>query len=192
MPAAVKTIILAAGHGGTDTGAVSPDGKHRERDQAITIVDLIAPRLRESGHNVIIAPPAPHTPPTIPSINASHPAGSAVAIEIHRDSADTIRGLPDADTRLGIYHSGSTISTAYADAWAASARANGAHRTTWARNHKASRFAGGLGWINQIHTRSFLIELAFMQGRNDDVHLTWLASTAAIAIADRIRRVPTV
>lgn len=187
-----KTIILAAGHGGTDTGAVSPDGKHRERDQAITLVDLIAPLLRQSGHTVIVAPHAHDTHQSIPWINARYAAGTAIAYEIHRDSADTIRGLPDADGRLGIYHSGSAISTAYADAWAASARSNGAHRTTWARNHKASRFAGGLGWINQVRTRSFLLELAFMEGRNDATHLTWLATIAAIAIADAIRRVPTV
>ncbi len=188
MPA--KTIILAAGHGSTDTGAVS--GPHRERDQAIALVDDIARRLTSAGHSVIIAPHSGDTHQSIPWINARYPSGSAVAIEIHRDSADSVRGLPDADTRLGIYHSGSAISSAYADAWAASARANGAHYTTWARSHKASRFAGGLGWINQIHTRSFLLELAFMQGRNDATHLAWLANIAAIAINDAIRRVPTV
>ncbi len=190
MPA--KTIILAAGHGGNDTGAVSLDGKHRERDQAITLVDAMAARLTAAGHSVVIAPHSQDTHQTIPWINARYPAGSAMAIEIHRDSADTIKGLPDADTRLGIYHSGSDISSAYADAWAASARANGAHSTTWARSHKASRFPGGLGWINQIRTRSFLIELAFMEGRNDSRHLEWLANIAAIAITDAIRRVPTV
>lgn len=150
----MKTIILAAGHGGNDTGAVSLDGKHRERDQAITLVDDIARRLTSAGHNVIIAPHGHDTHQTIPWINARYPAGSAIAYEIHRDSADSIRGLPDADTRLGIYHSGSAISSAYADAWAASARANGAHSTTWSRNHTASRCANGLGWINQLGTRS--------------------------------------
>lgn len=191
MPHPKRTVILAAGHGGADTGAVSPDGRSLERDQAIIIVDRMAELLREYGYPVVIAPHGQDTHQTIPWVNAGHPAGSgAVAFEVHRDSADSIAGKPDADTRVGIYHSGSRISKAYAEKWAAAARTHGARHNSWCRDHHESRFTGGLGWINQVHTRSFILELAFMQGRNDTDHLHWLAYLAVIAMTDAFRDVP--
>lgn len=171
-------LILAAGHGGPDSGAESPDGKHKERDQAIIIVNRMAPLLAAEGRVVVIAPHAQDTHQTIPWVNDRYSAGDSIAFEIHRDSAN-VSEENGASTRMGIYHSGSAVSKPIADKFREAVITAGAHKTSWSRNHKESRFAGGLGFINQVRCRSFIIECAFMDGRNDDEHLTWLARVAA-------------
>lgn len=171
-----QNVILAAGHGGSDSGAESRGFK--ERDEAIIITDRLAVLLTGDGSNVIVAPHQHDTHQTIPWVNERYGPPGSIAFEIHRDSAD-ISEANGASTRLGIYHSGSVASKTLADKFREQVIAAGAHKTSWSRNHKESRFPGGLGWVNQIRCRSFIIECAFMQGKNDDAHLTWLAETVA-------------
>ncbi len=166
-------IILAAGHGAGDSGASSPDGKHHERDQAITIVDFAAERLRNLSYAVVIAPHKHDTHESIAWLNSKFRWGQAWAFEIHRDSASTIRG-EEASFRCGVYHGSSVLSKSLAEQLVAGFKQSGATDKSWARNQKDSRF-GRLGWIAQPECLSHLIELAFMEGKNDREHLSVLA-----------------
>jgi len=58
---------------------------------------------------------------------------------------------------------------------------HGAHTRSWNRLHTASRF-GGLGWIRQTVPAAHLLELGFMEGKNDPVHLDFLAHLAAASL----------
>lgn len=53
MPDATKIIVLTAGHGGSDPGAVSPDGKWLEAREALKLRDAIASKLRAGGVPVV-------------------------------------------------------------------------------------------------------------------------------------------
>jgi N-acetylmuramoyl-L-alanine amidase len=174
-----QTILLAAGHGGKDTGALSPAG-HTERDQAIAIVDIMADKLRAAGRTVIVAPHQLDTHETIPWLNERYQYGDVWALEIHRDSADTIQE-PAASLRCGIYHGSSPLSRTVAGYWRQSVIQHGAHASSWERDQKTSRH-GRLGWIAQPKALSHLLELGFMQGNNSPEHIYTLAGMAARAV----------
>jgi len=97
---APETLVLAAGHGGSDSGATF--GSFKERDQAITIVDRTAELLSSRDVNVVVAPHAHDTDVTIGWINRKYSFGEAWVLEVHRDSASGL-GEDDASRRCGVY-----------------------------------------------------------------------------------------
>lgn len=48
-----KIIVLCAGHGGKDPGAISPDGRFKEAVEATRLRDMVADKLRAEGLPVI-------------------------------------------------------------------------------------------------------------------------------------------
>jgi N-acetylmuramoyl-L-alanine amidase len=179
--ARVPTLVLAAGHGAKDTGACVPG--FNERDECIWIVDEMERLLRPFlGTALVIAPHRHDTHETIPWLNARYPyLASAWALEIHRDSASTVSG-EDADLRCGIYYGTSSDSRSIANIALGSLIAHGAHpRRSWTLCHTDSPHKS-LGWIRQPFCLSHLMELGFMEGRNDPAHLSRLARMAAGAL----------
>ena len=73
------TLILAAGHGGKDSGAVN--GPHNERDETIILVDMAAAILRQwlTPAAVVIAPHEHDTDETLGWINTRYGMGKAWA-----------------------------------------------------------------------------------------------------------------
>jgi N-acetylmuramoyl-L-alanine amidase len=173
-----QTVVLAAGHGGSDTGATN--GSHKERDQAIVIVDQMASLLSARGVNTVVAPHSQDTDVTIPWVNQRYRFGDAWVLEIHRDSASGL-DLDDASRRCGVYTGTSSRSIQVGAFIRQAFLRHGAHSNTWSRLHTQSRH-GGLGWIRQTAPAAHLLELGFMQGRNDDEHLSFLARIAAAAV----------
>lgn len=173
-------IVLAAGHGGTDPGATN--GAHKERDQAIVIVDKMAALLRARlGDDAVVIDPHDHdTHESIPWVNNRFGFGDAWVLEIHRDSADGLNA-EDASTRLGVYHGPSESSREVGQFLRERFVRAGSHANSWARPDTASRF-GSLGWIRQTRPAAHLLEMAFMEGRNTPEHLDWLATVAAGAV----------
>lgn len=49
----MRIVVLTAGHGGADQGAVSPDGRWIEAREALNVRDAVASRLRSSGVPVV-------------------------------------------------------------------------------------------------------------------------------------------
>ncbi|MBD2089285.1 N-acetylmuramoyl-L-alanine amidase [Microcoleus sp. FACHB-1515] len=173
-------VVLAAGHGGSDSGAVNLP--HKERDQAIAIVDQTADLLRSQGIEVEIAPHSEDTEKSIQWVNRNFGFGDAWVLEVHRDSASGLSS-DDASRRCGIYYGTSESSKDVGKFVRNAYILNGAHPNSWARPDTASRF-GRLGWIRQTRPVAHLLELGFMQGKNDDAHLSWLAKIASAVIFD--------
>lgn len=171
-------VVLTAGHGGSDPGATNRP--HNERDQAITITNRAAELLRGRDVDVEIAPHDEDTDKSIVWVNRNFGFGDAWVLELHRDSAEGL-DLDDASRRCGIYYGTSERSKDVGEFVRRSFVLNGAHPRSWARPDTASRF-GRLGWIRQTKPAAHLLELGFMQGNNDDAHLSWLAEIAASAI----------
>lgn len=171
-------VVLTAGHGGGDPGATH--GAHNERDQAIIITDRTAALLRRRGIEVEIAPHGDDTYHSIRWVNDNFGLGDAWVLELHRDSAHGL-DADDASRRCGIYYGTSESSRDVGEFVRRSFLLNGAHRNSWARPDTVHR-GGRLGWIRQTRPAAHLLELGFMQGKNDDEHLGWLARTAALTI----------
>lgn len=174
----VSTVVLSAGHGGSDPGACN--GVHKERDQCIQIVKWMATRLQGHGIMVDVVPHQLGLNEGIRYVNARHKAGQAWALEIHRDSANGL-SMEDASARCGIYYGVTPASHAIAKDMLASMVASGAHPRSWVRPDTQSRHKK-LAWIRQTHCMSHLLELGFMQGDNTERHLRRLAAWAADAI----------
>lgn len=173
-----STIVIAAGHGGTDPGAVN--GTHKERDQAILIVNEMEKLLKLRGVNVVIAPHKDDTDVTISWINQRYRFGNAWVIEVHRDSASGLE-MQDASLRCGIYTGTSSTSMEVGAFIRQSLLRHGAHSKTWSRKHTDSPHKS-LGWIRQTNPAAHLLELAFMQGSNTPEHLMKLARIGAAAL----------
>ena len=177
MPRA--TVVLAAGHGGVDPGACN--GEFTERDEAIKIVGWIAEILRGQGVNVFVTDNSLDTHQTIPEVNKKFGAAAHVwALEVHRDSASGLEES-DASFRCGVYTGDSTASKTIGLAVLSGMKSEGANNKSWCRSHTGSRH-GSLGWIRQVQTMSHLLELGFMEGRNDDTHLRKLACIGAAGV----------
>jgi peptidoglycan hydrolase-like protein with peptidoglycan-binding domain len=172
------TIVLAAGHGASDTGAEF--GQFKERDEAIVIVDRMAADLRARGVTVEIAPHEEDTPASIRFVNERFGFGDAWVLEIHRDSASGL-DPDDASLRCGIYYGTSEGSRQVGEFMRGAYIRHGAHSKSWARADTESRHKS-LGWIRQTRPTSHLLELGFMEGRNDDAHLDHLAKIGAAAV----------
>lgn len=173
-----STVVLAAGHGASDPGAEF--GGFNERDEAVAIVDRMAAELRARGVTVEVAPHREDTEDSIRFVNERFGFGDAWVIEVHRDSASGL-SPDDASLRCGIYYGTSEGSRQIGEFVRASYLRHGAHARSWARPDTESRF-GRLGWIRQTRSTASLLELAFMEGRNDDAHLSRLAEIGAAAV----------
>lgn len=174
----VDLIVLAAGHGGTDPGAVH--GDHNERDQVIEIVDEMARLLKSWRIDVVVAPHDQDTHQTIPYLNERYGFGDAWVIEVHRDSATGL-SHDDASRRCGCYYGTSSGSRLIGNFIRDSMKGHGAHSNTWARPDTASNH-GSLGWIRNTRQLAHLLELGFMQGSNSQNHLMFLAEIGAKAL----------
>jgi len=174
----VDLIVLAAGHGGTDPGAVSAG--YKERDQVIEIVDEMAKLLRSWGVGVEVAPHDHDTHQTIPYLNDRYGFGDAWVVEVHRDSATGL-SPDDASLRCGCYYGTSSGSRLIGRFIRDAMKEHGAHSNTWARPDTASNH-GSLGWIRQTRQLAHLLELGFMQGSNTQSHLMFLAEIGAKAL----------
>ncbi len=80
-----KRVILAAGHGGGDSGAVGQGTT--EANETIQITDKVAAALRDKGVDVVVVPHALNLGATIDWINARFKnLEDGIAIEIHKNS----------------------------------------------------------------------------------------------------------
>lgn len=177
----VDTLVLSAGHGDGDPGACH--GPHREADQAVTIVKEMAILMRPLLPNgaLVTVPYDLGLKASVRWINerySTKPGKKAWCIEIHRDSADTIKE-PSASLRCGLYRSTTCDSVAVANAVCAEMVNRGADSSSWVRSHQDR---GSLHWIAAIRCMSHILELGFMEGSNDPAHLSRLARIGAAGI----------
>lgn len=186
----INTIVLAAGHGGGDPGAVS--GGDVEATDTINITNTIAKNLRDKGINVDVVPNELNLVDEISWTNQRYSWNQAWAIEIHRDSAPGVVG-EQANNQVGVFGYGSftgqngqsftedpdsmNIARFCVDVM----KREGAYSGSWAKTDDQVRF-GRLGWIRDVNALSHLFELGFVQGNSSTEHLNKLAVLATKAI----------
>jgi hypothetical protein len=175
-----KRIILCAGHGGGDSGAVN--GVYREADQTIKIVDKVNLKLNNIGTSTLVVP---HSLDYILSTNWTNSSSKDedLLIEVHRDSALNV-DENESSTRLGVYGVGdSAYSMELANTLGAIFKRKSKNNNSWVR---PDTVIGGLYLIRNVKPTALLVEMGFMQGRNDDDHLEWLAQILFESIVELI------
>ncbi|TVP92601.1 N-acetylmuramoyl-L-alanine amidase [Alkalibacterium sp.] len=99
---AEATIVIDAGHGGKDPGAVAPDGSFVEADIALSTSLHLANRLQNAGANVILT----RSDDTFLSLNDrvyyAHRAQADAFISIHYDAVEIPNSMSGTTT---YYHS---------------------------------------------------------------------------------------
>ncbi|MEI6729551.1 MAG: N-acetylmuramoyl-L-alanine amidase [bacterium] len=186
----INTIVLAAGHGGGDPGAVS--GGDIEANDTILITNKIAENLRNKGVTVDVVPNELNLVDQINWSNQKYGWNQAWAIEFHRDSAPGIE-FDRASKQVGVFGYGSFTgqngqnfdedpdSMDIARFCTDVMKREGAHPASWAKTDNQVRF-GRLGWIRDVNALSHLFELGFVQGDSSTDHLNWLALIATKSI----------
>ena len=185
-----NSITLAAGHGGSDPGAVS--GSDVEAQDNIFTTNRIYNNLKAMGLEVNLVPHDLDLIGAISYVNSRYQWGQTWALEIHRDSASGLSSNT-ADNRVGVYGFGQYTgqdgkfytedvrSMSIAKFMRDKMVQLGAETSSWARADNSASF-GRLGWIRDTKPVAHLIELAFVQGDNSPTHLNWLADIASAAI----------
>jgi len=81
----MKTIVLDAGHGGSDPGAVN--GTRLEKDDNLNLALAVQSRLREQGQNVIMTRSTDIFVPLIERSAISNRSQADLFVSIHRNAA---------------------------------------------------------------------------------------------------------
>lgn len=174
----INKIILCAGHGAGDPGAVN--GNYHEANQTIFMTDIIADLLKNKGLEVEVVPHSLGLQGAINWINAKYKnINHGWAIEIHRDSAG-VSSSNEISNRMGVY-GGDRESMDIANGMRDILKREGGSANTWSREGIVAGVRS-LGWIREPNTLSHLVECGFMQGDNSDNHLRELARRCAVAI----------
>lgn len=149
-----KRVILAAGHGGGDNGAVGQGTT--EANETIQITDRVAAILRNAGVDVVVVPHSLNLGPTIDWINARYKGlGDGLSIEIHKNSGGGTGSeawapsYPDATSRANAQK--------IADAMAAAT----GQRNRGVKEAQNNRW-GRLGFTDDTNTYALLIEAGFI------------------------------
>jgi N-acetylmuramoyl-L-alanine amidase len=101
-PSRVRTIVLDAGHGLPDPGAVSADGRLQESTLALDIARRAAARLREAGYRVVL------TRETEEAVHPAYRSGNhSQTIQQELQRRIDIANEADADLFLSLHNNGS-------------------------------------------------------------------------------------
>ena len=149
-----KRVILAAGHGGGDNGAVGQGTT--EANETIQITDRVAGILRNAGVDVVVVPHSLNLGPTIDWINARYKGlEDGLAIEIHKNSG----GGTGSEVWAPSYPDATSKANAQkiADAMAAAT----GQRNRGVKEAQNNRW-GRLGFTDDTNTYALLIEAGFI------------------------------
>ncbi|UQS81539.1 N-acetylmuramoyl-L-alanine amidase [Bombilactobacillus folatiphilus] len=84
---AEATIVLDAGHGGSDPGALSSNQKHEEKNYTIQVVKLLQQKLQQTGANVVLTRSQDQSVPLADRARLANKLNADVFISIHFDAA---------------------------------------------------------------------------------------------------------
>lgn len=153
-----KNVFIAAGHGGTDVGAVG-NGTN-ERDECIRIVNLVVAKLHADGRlNVYLVPHSLGLRDSISWVNArTSNADSGYSIEIHKNCCN-------ASGTETWYPAPSSVSKSLAGIFQSAMAAYVGTPNRGIKSDSTNRH-GQLGWCRDVKTRSNLIEAGFIVGES--------------------------
>ena len=98
---AESTIVLDAGHGGYDSGALSQSNKY-EKNYTLQMVNAVAARLRSAGANVVLTRSGDDYVGLAERAHVSNKLSADAFISIHFDSsqsADSASGVTRSEER---------------------------------------------------------------------------------------------
>ncbi|MDT2756805.1 N-acetylmuramoyl-L-alanine amidase [Enterococcus asini] len=101
-------IVLDAGHGGIDSGAVSPDGELYEKDMTLKTVKAVGELLEENGVEVTYTRDSDEMLELSEIVERSEAAQPDVFISIHYDNFDTDNGW-QGFTTYNYYQAGEVL-----------------------------------------------------------------------------------
>lgn len=153
-----RNIFIAAGHGGTDSGAVGQGTT--EREETIKITNIAFSLLQADGRfSVFLVPHSLGLVETINWINArTANADSGYSLEIHKNCCN-------ASGTETWFPAPSAVSTALARKFQAAFAAYVGTPNRGAKSDSTNRF-GRLGFCRDVKTRSNLIEAGFITGES--------------------------
>src|SRR5699024_2611473 len=85
---AEATIVIDAGHGGYDPGAISPDQTIHEKDITLDTALLLKNRLQDAGSNVILTRTADDFVSLNERVSTAHTHQADLFISLHYDSVE--------------------------------------------------------------------------------------------------------
>lgn len=199
-------IVLVAGHGNQDAGALSSFG-HKESEQNIFIVNKIAQELSKRSLRIDVCPHNLDLQGAIQWINNNYFSydpnrkDNSWVIEIHRDWNNLNLPQEQRDNQIGIYYFDENrdrkegfndgISIQIAKTMIQKYLKLGAYKGdvdlfnfngSWIKDHFLDWAGYYLGFIELTKPLAHIIEHGFMSGRNDEEHLTKLANWSAQVI----------
>ena len=153
----MNILVLTAGHGGPDPGAVSPDGKWIEAQQAVRLRDAVAGSLRSVGVPVITdGNPGQNAPLTEALKLLRRP--QLLAVEIHFNAGpDGATGV-EALALIGVRMTAQKVAQATATALGLPLRGDGGWKPDDAGQHHRLAYCRSGGII---------LEVAFISNPND-------------------------
>lgn len=165
-------IILDAGHGGKDPGAVGPTGL-QEKDVTSLVATSMAGHLREAGRQVLLTRPGPEFVSLADRVRiANAAAGADALVAIHCNAAHS----PEAGGSETLYYPGS-VQGEYL-----------ARELQWRLVHtvglrdRGVKPRGDLAVLKRTKMPAALVELAFISNPVEEALLAdpqWLAAIAA-------------
>ena len=176
----MPTVILDAGHGGSDFGATF-DGR-REKDDNLAVALLVADKLRERGIDVELTRDDDTFISLEKRCKIANRKKAQLFVSLHRNSADNARGVeiwvssnkPQKDTQLA-----ENIMNSLDEAG-----------VTQNRGVKYGYAQGNGNYYVNSHTfmPSCLVELGFMNSEEDNAMFDQNLDAYAQAIADAIEK----
>jgi hypothetical protein len=154
-----KHIILAAGHGGSDPGAVF--GMTTEAQLAIEIVEVTATILANNNVPVSIVPHSLALSASIGYVNGRWYGPNSLAVEVHKDSF----GDPSVDGVSVWHESGNAVEQRIADV-VGPVVASGVGKGYRGTYPDTANRHGRLGWVH-LKVDSILIECGFGSSATD-------------------------
>lgn len=103
-PLAGKVIVLDAGHGGSDTGALGPNPAYNEKELNLGIVLKAAPLLRELGAEVVLTREDDTTVDIYSRIDFLESLRPDLCISIHQNSVDYSVDAPRVNGVCVLYY----------------------------------------------------------------------------------------
>lgn len=92
------TIVIDAGHGGRDPGALSPNGDFNEKELTLRTAGLLSQRLQDAGANVHITREDDRFISLNDRVVLSHSANADAFISLHYDSVEAANSMSGTTT----------------------------------------------------------------------------------------------
>ncbi|MBR3837607.1 MAG: family 10 glycosylhydrolase [Clostridia bacterium] len=109
-PLAGKTVLLDAGHGGTDTGAAGFLNGYNEKDLNLSITLALAEKIKALGANVVLSRDGDTTVSLYERMDLLTATDPDLSISVHHNSVNETKNANTARGTWGLYWSPSGIS----------------------------------------------------------------------------------